>query len=75
MGAIFAFALRETHPGEDKSVLRNYKPGGHALLGTGGALMVAGATLLIIDRIRGKAKSHVALTSSPWSGVVFQARF
>lgn len=80
-GAVLAFAIGETHPGANKSSLRNFKPGGYAALGAGGAVLITGAVLLGIDRSRaGRTKTTKRAALSPaWfgqaGGVVVVGRF
>jgi hypothetical protein len=53
---------------------RNYKPPGIALMVAGGAALVAGATLLIIDRTRARKSASALLLPSP-GGFVMSGRF
>jgi hypothetical protein len=43
-----------TRPAADMSQIRDFRPTGYALLGTGGAMLVVGAILLGVDRARAK---------------------
>lgn len=51
--------IKETRPDDDKSKLRDFQPSGYALLGVGGALVITGVALIVVDRVRAKRQSDL----------------
>ena len=70
--------IRETRPKADKSQVRDFRPGGYALVGVGAALVITGAVLLGLDRARAKRRSSARLSPAlgpRMTGFVVEGRF
>lgn len=80
LGAGGAFlALGERRPADDMSQIRDFRPAGYGLLGVGGALLIAGAVMLGVERARSKKRANAAVIhpfAGPRSaGVAWSGRF
>lgn len=77
--------VRQARPGPDMSLIRDYRPGGFAAIGVGGAFLVGGTVMLALDRSRARSKARkrgrtTALELAPWlspsrAGIRVSARF
>lgn len=61
-------ALGERRPADDMSQIRDFRPAGYGLLGGGGALLIAGAVMLGVERARSKKRANAAAIL-PWMGL------
>ena len=60
--------LGERRPADDKSQFRDFRPSGYGLLGVGGALVITGVTLIVVDRVRAKRRSGRSAAVAPLLG-------
>lgn len=49
--------IGETRPDVDKSKLRDFRPSGYALIAVGGAMVITGVVLLVVDRSRARKEA------------------
>jgi hypothetical protein len=57
--------LGERRPADDKSQFRDFRPSGYGLLGVGGALVITGVALIVVDRVRAKRRSGRSAVVAP----------
>lgn len=60
--------IGERRPDDDKSQIRDFRPSGYGLLGVGGALVITGVALIVVDRVRAKRRSGQSAAVAPLLG-------